>query len=112
MVFELTINNKLFEKLGVKITVTNGEHTVNFMGFLQPLRYKNKIYLSGVPTELGYDGLNKYLLIAPHEVGEKCLESREYTIHCEGATFSADHCEPVYLGKNILYYWAIVHKEG
>ena len=112
MEFELTVKNKLFEKLGVQITVSNGENTVIFNGFLQPLRYKNKIYLSGVPTELGYDGLNKYLLIAPCEVGESWLENKEYTIQCEGNTFSTDHCEPVYLGKNILYYWAIVHKEG
>ncbi len=112
MQIELTITNRLFEKLGVEIVSTNGENTTIFKGFLQPLRYKNKIYLSGVPTELGYDGLNKYLLIAPPEVGEKCLESREYTISSGEDTFSADHCEPVYLGKKILYYWAIVHKEG
>lgn len=112
MAIELIIKNRLFEKLGVEIVSTNGENTTVFTGFLQPLRYKNKIYLSGVPTELGYDGLNKYLLIAPPEVGENCLESKEYTIRSGKDTFSVDHCEPVYLEKKILYYWAIVHKEG
>ncbi len=109
---KLTVKNRLFEKLGVEIISSDGENTTAFTGFLQPLRYKNKIYLSGVPTELGYDGLNKYLLMAPPEVDETCLKSRAYTIRCGDETFSVDHCEPVYLGKKMLYYWAIVHKEG
>ncbi len=106
------IKNKLFDKYGVTITCTGSEDSVEFCAYLQPLRYKNKIYLSGVPTELGYDGLNKYLLIAPPEVDIAYLESNEYTISFDGFTFATDHCEPVYLGKKRLYYWAIVHKEG
>ena len=85
---------------------------IEFPAFLQPLRYKNKIYLSGVPTELGYDGLNKYLLIAPYKVDKKYLMGEGYVIKFGEERFSADHCEPVYLGKKPLYYWAIVHKEG
>ncbi len=106
------IKNSLFDKYGVTVICEGEEETVEFCAFLQPLRYKNKIYLSGVPTELGYDGLNKYLLLAPAEVDIKCLEGTEYRISSSGFTFSTDHCEPVYLGKKQLYYWAIVHKEG
>ena len=52
MVYKITLNNKLFKTLGVKITATNGENTLNFTGFLQPLRYKNKIYLASTLTGL------------------------------------------------------------
>lgn len=108
------IFNKLFSTLGIKMTSVseNGDDSVEFRAFLQPLRYKNKIYLRGVPTELGYDGLNKYLLLAPPEVDIKYLESLNYTLSFGDSTFGTDHCEPVYLGEKHLYYWAIVHKEG
>lgn len=106
------IKNKLFDKYGVTVVSSNGEDSVEFTAFLQPLRYKNKIYLSGVPTELGYDGLNKYLLIAPPELDIAYLEDEDYTISWEGNTFDTDHCEPVHLGKKHLYFWAVVHKEG
>lgn len=106
------IKNKLFDKYGVTVLSSGEEDSVEFPAFLQPLRYKNKIYLSGVPTELGYDGLNKYLLIAPPEVDIAYLESGDYTLSFGEDTFATDHCEPVYLAKKHLYYWAIVHKEG
>lgn len=106
------IRNSLFDKLGVTVIASDGTNEISFSAFLQPLRYKNKIYLSGVPTELGYDGLNKYLLIAPPEPDISVLTDTNYTLSFGGGTFSTDHCEPVYLGKKKLYYWAIVHKEG
>ena len=59
----------LFKKSGVSLTIKkDGEEIASFNAFLQPLRYKNKLYLSGVPTELGYDGLKKYLLICPPDI--------------------------------------------
>lgn len=106
------IKNRIFDKYGVTVTSAGEKDSVEFSAFLQPLRYKNKIYLSGVPTELGYDGLNKYLLLAPPEVDIKYIESKEYTVSFDGVTFGTDHCEPVYLGKRQLYHWAVIHKEG
>ena len=104
--------NPFFDKYGVSVSSSDGTREAVFNAFLQPLRYKNKIYLSGVPTELGYDGLNKYLLLAPPEVDEDFIDGEGFTLHFGQERFSADHCEPVYLGRKKLYYWAIVHKEG
>lgn len=112
MATEKIFKNILFEKYGVTVSSSDGTDKAVFSAFLQPLRYKNKIYLSGVPTELGYDGLNKYLLLAPPEVDIKYLEGSTFTLSFGSDTFSTDHCEPVYLGRKKLYYWAIVHKEG
>ncbi len=112
MAINILIKNKMFEKYGVTVVSLNGEDRVRFSAFLQPLRYKNKIYLSGVPTELGYDGLNKYLLIAPPEVDIEYIENSDWTLYFGGDSFATDHCESVYLGKKKLYHWAVVHKEG
>lgn len=108
----MDIKNTLFGRYGVTVISSKGDDRTEFSAFLQPLRYKNKIYLSGVPTELGYDGMNKYLLLAPPEVDIRYIRESGYTLSFGSDTFSCDHCEPVYLGRKKLYYWAIVHKEG
>ena len=109
------IPHKLFDKFGVKmsyVVASSPNNSFDFHAFLQPLRYKNKLYLSGVPTELGYDGLNKYLLLAPPELRSECLTDERYTVTFDGGKYATDHCEPVFFGRKCVYYWAIVHKEG
>lgn len=103
----------LFEKLGLTMTVTIGGGSYSyFKAFLQPLRYKNKIYLSGVPTELGYDSLQKYLLIALPDAPLELIDGNSYILSYDGYNYSVDHCEKVYHGTEPYYYWAIVSKEA
>ena len=86
--------------------------TFDFYAFLQPLRYNNKLYLSGVPTELGYDGLNKYLLICPPEIDMKDIDGINYRLCLGDEAFGVDHYETVYRFGKAFYLWAIIHKEG
>ena len=46
-----------FEKRGRTLVIENTDstQTAPFKGFIQPLRYKNKMYLYGVNTEIGYN---------------------------------------------------------
>ena len=105
----------LFEKYGVKMNYVvsdSKQKSKDFFAFLQPLRYKNKLYLSGVPTELGYDGLNKYLLICPPDININSIDGINYRLCFGDSAYGVDHCETVYrLGKP-FYLWAIIHKEG
>ena len=106
---------ELFCKYGVKMNyvVTNSKHlSKEFYGFLQPLRYKNKLYLSGVPTELGYDGLNKYLLICPTDIDLSNIDGINYRLCFGDNAYGVDHFETVYSQNKPVYIWAIVHKEG
>lgn len=106
---------ELFEKYGVKMSyaVTDSKHlSKDFYGFLQPLRYKNKLYLSGVPTELGYDGLNKYLLICPTDIDLGNIDGINYRLCFGDNAYGVDHFETVYSQNKPAYIWAIVHKEG
>jgi hypothetical protein len=107
-----TVKNKLFDKFGVILTASYGDDTVRFPAFLQPLRYKNKIYLSGVATELGYDGLNKYLLICPPEINIKDIDGINCRLCLGDEAFGVDHYETVYRFGKAFYLWAIIHKEG
>lgn len=102
----------LFKKSGVILTIKkNSEILQSFQAFLQPLRYKNKIYLRGVATELGYDSLKKYLLISPADVDFSFIDGTEYSLYFEDTHLSIDHSEKVYLGKTPFYTWSIVSKE-
>ena len=105
----------LFEKYGVKmkyVVSDSKQKSKDFFAFLQPLRYKNKLYLSGVPTELGYDGLNKYLLICPTDIEIGNIDGINYRLCFGDNAYGVDHFEVVYSHNQPLYIWAIVHKEG
>ena len=92
-------------------TVSDSKNkSFDFFAFLQPLRYK--IYLSGVPTELGYDGLNKYLLICPPDINLDNIDGITHRLCFGQSAFGVDHCETVYAQGAPLYLWAIIHKEG
>ena len=102
----------LFKKMGVTLSIKNGTKTVNsFNAFLQPLRYKNKIYLRGVATELGYDSLKKYLLISPVSVDLSAVDGTNLALYFGEKHLSVDHTETVYFGKTPYYNWSIVSKE-
>lgn len=102
----------LFRNMGVVLTIdrTEGAGTA-FRGFIQPLRYKNKIYLHGVATELGFDSLKKYLLISPVDVDLSEVDGINVTLHHGLNHLSVEHTETVYLGKKPWYNWSIVSKE-
>ena len=109
------INPRLFEKYGVKmnyIASSSKDKSFDFHAFLQPLRYKNKLYLSGVPTELGYDGLKKYLLICAPDINLEVIDGINYRLCFGEASYGVDHCETVHGNGEPLYIWAIIHKEG
>ena len=114
------MDNKLlpeavFKRYGVKMSYkvsSSKKQSKDFYAFLQPLRYKNKLYLSGVPTELGYDGLNKYLLICPADIDLKNIDGINYRLCFGDNAYGVDHFETVHACGEPVYIWAIIHKEG
>lgn len=105
------IYDKLFEKFGVTFSLVKGNDETKFSCIFQPLRYKNKIYLSGIPTELGYDSLSKYLILAPAAIPVDTADGVNTYLSFEEHKYCVDHCEKVYFKKSPAYYWAIVHRE-
>ena len=61
-----------FQKFGRSVFLSDGTgwHSPVYRAFLQPLRYKNKMYLEGTYTVLGKDPNSLYLYIgsAKHDV--------------------------------------------
>lgn len=105
------IYDKLFSSFGVTFTLVSPNGETAFECIFQPLRYKNKIYLGGIPTELGYNSMRKYLLMAPVSVPIDTTDGITNYLRFGENKYRVDHCEKVYLKGKPLYFWAIIHRE-
>ena len=100
---------KMFSKYGRKLSIEDDIEAIPFEAFLQPLRYKNKMYLSASHGELGFDTLTKFLLLCPGHINLESVDGISVRLCLGGKDFSVDHCEKVCLGDDVIYNWAIVH---
>ena len=75
--------------------------------FISPLRYKNKMYLYGVNTEIGYNPQGHYLYVGPPDPDLTLAQDGEY-ITCLGEKYRIDRAEKVYRGDEVFYVWAII----
>lgn len=97
-----------FEKWGRTLVIENTDstQTAPFKGFIQPLRYKNKMYLYGVNTEIGYNSQGYYLYIDPPEHD---LTVNEDALIIDGdIKYQIDRAEKIKLDEEVLYVWAVV----
>lgn len=92
----------------LELTAKGGGEAVHFRGFLQPLRYKNKMYLGEVTTALGYDNSRKFLLITPPNIDVSVADGYSFAVTLDGKEYSCDHREIEYVGDEKVYAWAIV----
>lgn len=104
--------NKMFTKFGREIRLKKNSGWVSpvFHGFIQPLRYKNKIYLDGVYTVIGFDNQGKYLYIGPTNHDLTKLNYLEDIIEADGTKYIIDRAEKVYYGNAPAYIWAIIRE--
>lgn len=75
--------------------------------FIQPLRYKNKMYLFGVNTEIGYNSQGHYLYIGPAEQDLTTASDDAY-LQAGREKYQIDRAEMVYLQDKPLYVWAVI----
>ncbi len=103
--------NKMFQRFGREIRLgdDDGWTTENFHGFIQPLRYKNKMYLDGVYTVIGFDNQSKYLYIGPPEHDLTSIDSDTF-IFSDGVKYTVDRAEKVYCSQSPVYIWAIIRE--
>ena len=90
-----------------KLTQNDGWESTPFHCFLQPLRYKNKMYLYGVNTRIGYNAQGYYLYIGPPEHDLTAL-TEDAQLHVGSERYRIDRAEKVYCGEKLYYVWAVV----
>lgn len=85
----------------------DGETVAGIHAFISPLRYKNKMYLYGVNTEIGYNSQGHYLYIGPPDPDLTLARNGDY-VRCMGEKYRIDRAEKVYKGNEVFYIWAII----
>lgn len=101
--------DSMLEKYGryVELFSSSGNKRGESFAFISPLRYKNKMYLYGVNTEIGYNPQGYYLYIgSPNPVFDEIAEGG--SIVCGDEKYRIDRAEKVYKGSEIFYVWAII----
>lgn len=100
----------LMERYGrsVSLSTEDGWHSPQFTAFIQPLRYKNKMYLEGVHTAIGIHNPGYYLYIGPasHDITRLGEDARLNAFG--GERYQIDRAERVTIGEEALYIWAIL----
>lgn len=91
----------------MSLHLPGGQESDTFYGFIQPLRYKNKMYLAGVNTQIGYNSEGHYLYIGPPEQ-DLTVAGADTLLSAGGVDYRIDRAEKVYRGKEVFYIWAIV----
>ncbi len=100
---------KYVEKYGTTVSLSSDGKVFGtpYRAFIQPLRYKNKMYLMGVRSKLGWIDQSHYLYIGPAEKDVAGLTSAA-RIRSQNENFYIVKAENVHLGDNIFYNWAVI----
>lgn len=94
----------------VYLTDTNWSSEV-YSALVEPLRYKNKMYMIGNFTEIGHYGESYYLYIGPPEKILGNLSSNALLHTADNRKYNIFRTEVVkYSGKS-LYVWAIIREK-
>lgn len=103
---------KLLNKYGntVHLSGTDGWTSPLFNAFIQPLRYKTKLYMTGDVTPIGINRNSVYLYIGPARHDLTKLD-KNYRIHdSENNTYLIDRAEKIPVKNNAVYIWAVIRQ--
>lgn len=75
--------------------------------FIQALRYKNKMYLEGTPTDIGMNNSGYYLFIGPPDFPLEDTGDSGYITDGE-KKYHIDRWEKVHAGEDVFYLWAVL----
>lgn len=103
---------KMLNKYGCSVFITrsDGWKSQLFKAFLQPLRYKNKLYMDGEHTPIGINRNDVYLYIGPADHDLTKLD-RTYRIRDKNNfKYMIDRAEKIMVKDNTVYIWAVIRK--
>ena len=92
-------------KYGGDVTVSQGSTRVRGRGIVEPLRYRNKIYIGGEQRHLGFMKRERYLFIGTPDF--ELVENRS-VIEAVSGKYIVKRCERYFVRDNAVYTWAIM----
>ncbi len=99
--------DNLIKLFGRTVNFNTADMTKSYKAFIQPLRYKNKMYLDGVYTQIGFNSQGHYLYIGPPDPDLTTAEDSAF-LNSDGTKYRIDRAERVYNGDKVFYIWAII----
>ena len=97
---------KLLEKYGTNITLCEGSEEKTAKAVIQPMMYKNKMYVGSDVVPLGFLDKGHFLMIAPHTLPVK--DYRKLVIFDGDKGYTVKRSETVKVGDEKVYIWAIL----
>lgn len=104
---------KLFRTFGGPVIIYSTSvppFSGNSYGFLQPLRYKNKMYVDAQLDELGLDDDGRYVYIGLPDRLLTDSASNGRQIDVNNQMYSVIRAENVYYKNEAIYVWAIIKR--
>lgn len=84
----------------------DGRRSPEYRALIQPLRYKNKMYLEGTQTPIGLNERGYYMYIGP---ADQEISARGGAFLLRGEErYQIDRAERVTFRGETVYYWAIL----
>lgn len=81
-----------------------------FNAFIQPLRYKNKLYMTGDFTPIGINTQDVYLYMGPKNHDLTTLDASYRIFDSNNNSYMIERAEKVTFKNEIVYIWAIIRK--
>ena len=85
----------------------DGWYSSPYRALIQPLRYKNKMYLEGKHTDIGLSDTGYYLYIGPSD-HDLTKIADDVVIICGNEKYVITRAERCFLGDEITHIWAIL----
>lgn len=92
-------------RYGSRVTIRQNGEEISTRAFVEPLRYRNKIYIGGEYRTLGMLRREKYLYIG--KPAHRLTENSS-VIESQGVQYIVKRCETYYVRDTPVYEWAIL----
>ena len=105
----ITAVSDSISRLGGEVSITADDHRVSASAIVEPLRYRNRIYIGGEMHQLGQASREKYLFIGTPDIS---LQQNRSVIESVGGKYIVKRCETYFVRDRAVYVWAILTPFG
>ena len=95
-------------RLGGEVAITD-DSCRRARAIVEPLRYRNRIYIGGEMHPLGKASREKYLFIGTPDIS---LQQNRSVIESVGGKYIVKRCETYFVRDKAVYVWAILTPYG
>ena len=105
--------NRLFDRFGRNVRIVSVDETYQgnlYRAFIQPLRYKNKMYLEDKRVPIGIGDMSYYLYLGPTGYDLTDIDEDEYMLETDFEKYFITRAEKLYFSDTDVYIWAVIRR--